>query len=68
MSQLTDEERDFIRQVREDHNRSTDDRMSARDLALFLVIARRLKVLASELDGECEQVQREVQEVLSGPP
>jgi hypothetical protein len=65
MSKLTDDERTFIRQVREDRTRSSDDQMSSRDIAVFLVIARRLKVLASELEGECNEVEREVKGILS---
>ena len=64
MNKLTDDERKLILQVRDDRGRPADNQVTARELALFLVVARRLNVLASELNAECLEIQRAVESVL----
>jgi hypothetical protein len=64
MPALTDEEREFVQRVRDDRSKPSDDKMSARDIAVFIALARRLKVLASDLDVECAEIERGVTDVL----
>jgi hypothetical protein len=55
---LTDDERDFVKHIQRDKSRLGDDVLSAREIALLLVIARHVKVLASEFNAECRGGRR----------